>query len=175
MGGPGSGKSSKVIRRTRPQTTLVCRFRSKRTPKWSEQDAARVCCAAIAQGGTMKEIIARTEATCPAAEENKASEQQADLAIAEQAEVVVGLIGDMDAVLGAAYQEFLVINGLIGALVIALSVLGRFPGLRIVSRRALALLSPIAAVQSRIIGVRSSANDAVFRLRSIQFAARRAA
>lgn len=175
MGGRGSGQSKRPITRERPRTRWFCHWRPrrKRPRTFGVKEAARVCCAAIKNGASMREIDERVEADCPF-EKPKSSQEAA----ASEAQIAIELdqmVGTMDGVLGEAYQEFLVINGIIGAIVLALALFGRFPGLRIVSRRALALQAPIGVLMSRIVGARVAANDAKFLIAVLRARSLRAA
>lgn len=175
MGGRGSGQSKKPITRERPRTRWFCHWkpRRKKPRTIGVKEAARICCAAVRNGAEMREIDERVAADCPT--EAKARDQEADASVAQIAVEMESMIGMMDGVLGEAYQEFLIINGIIGAIVIALALFGRFPGLRIVSRRAIALQAPIGVVMSRIIGARAAANDAKFLAQVLRARALRAA
>lgn len=175
MGGPGSGKSRKPITRNRPKTRLFCRFKPRRTqPRVvTTKVAARFICAAIANGATLRQILARKETVCP--DKEPARDLNAEGTIAQAAQEVESMVETMDGALSEAYQLFIAINGIIGVILAALALFARNPLLRVISRRAVALTTPIAVIETRIIGAQAAANDARFLLQVIRSRVLRAA
>lgn len=174
MGGPGSGRSKKPITRNRPRTRWFCHWKPRRkVPRTiGVKEAARICCAALKNGTTMREIDARVAADCPV---ESRSLEDAEGTVAQAAQEVEQMIDTMDGALSEAYSQFLIINGILGAIALALALFGRFPGLRVVARRAVVVQAPINVLMSRIITARVAANDAKFLIQVIRSRALRAA
>lgn len=158
MGGPGSGRSSRPIRRTRPTTTLFCRFRSKRKPVWKEQDAARVCCSVIKAGGSMRLINARVQTLCPGEEP---TDNQAEGSVMQIAMELRNIQAGFDVLLSDTHAAFLIINGLLVGFAFVAQLIPN-PLVRVVSRGAQVAQVQVAGLLTRTISAQAAANDANF-------------
>src|SRR5690242_10216387 len=110
MGGPGSGKSSKPITRTRPKATWHCHWQPRRViPRsFTTNDAARVICACVKSGrGTIRSIAVAAEKRCPDAA-RPGGETEAG-AVAE----AVAAFQATDILLNDAYEMFVIINSVL--------------------------------------------------------------
>jgi len=162
MGGPGSGKSTRPITRNRPFKKLICRFRSPsgKGRFFSESDAVRVCCAVITRGeGTVPGIVRRLEAECPAA-----GKKPSDIGAEDAAQEAINALAFSNEVMTDAFNRFLIINGILGAL----AVLGRIvPQARPLSIVATAARTNIATVMTRIGNARAANDERIQRIQEL--------
>lgn len=173
MGGPGSGKSKRVITRERPRTRWFCRWKPLRSkPRvWGEVDAARICCAALAGGDTtMANITARVQKTCPEqVKDERKTAQESAIAVAAEAVLLENNVLLLD-----SYRMFLIINGiLIGAAALLRAVPN--PLVRAVSVGAAVARSQVAVILQRTIVQRAANDEMVRRIQEIERALGRAA
>ena len=141
-------------------------FRCYRKPnrtavrEFTAQDAARVMCYAVKNGATQADILRRFRAHCG----DQAREERADTAAQEIALAMEALQGN-NAVLLDAYNQFLIVNGVLLGVIALLGVIRLAGPLRIIAtplRLAARVAQTSVARQLTINIVRRAENDAVF-------------
>lgn len=148
----------------RPSPTFKCRWVPNRSPerKYTGRDAARVMCYALREGFRRADILKQSETICP--DEHRKAKQESS-AIAE----AIAALTSSNFELGAEYQYFLIINGLLTALV-AILTFSRFLGpLRIIGLPARVgintVISQVATQLTRNIVARAANDAAIVALR----------
>lgn len=154
---------------TRPRETWHCHWRPRRrVPRtFGPRDAGRIICLVQRQGFSRAQIEKEANLICP--EREPKSQAAEEFAV----NVAFGIIDANNAALLDHYRLFLIINGILAALIIALGIIQLLGPLRLIGlpTRAAARLAQIEVAKQITINIRQrAANDESYKqlLRKIE-------
>ena len=141
----------------KPSGTFRCYYRPNRKDArtFKAQDVARIYCRALSQGVKPEEIDQRIEKTCPD------TRRRPDNAAAEALAMAVAVSQGNIAELNSAYNLFLLLNGILLALLALPLIVRRSPGLFVIFRGISRVQSSVAA-QVTVLGRQIAANEALY-------------